>query len=214
MRLVFVFFCFVFFSCSTSIPLVPGSAKKNRDALFQEYLSLGDEYASLEKYEKAVSFYEKALPSKTFYWTALYKLARTNALSKNWKKAKKYYTALLTRDSENVNLKTSLAYIEAMSGNFESAKKIYETLVSDETAPESIYTNYESVLLSMKKIDDAETLLSRIKEKFPASDKISDFEKKLTELKDEAAWLSDDASETEKTSEKSEVGESDENLSF
>ena len=69
-------------------------------------MSIGDAYLDLKKYDKAIQYYQKAMESKSLYWTAYYKLGRSYALAKKWSEAKNVYYKLLKRDPENVDRKS------------------------------------------------------------------------------------------------------------
>ena len=172
------------FSCNSSTHFpVPGERKITQAALHAEYFLIADAYAELENYEKAIQYYKLAMRDKNLYWTALYKLGRMYAFSKNWNNAKDVFEKLLARDPQNMSLKLSLAYIQAMSGSFDEAKIAYESLIDEQQKNETPLINYIIILLSLEDFDAAETQLAVLKERFPENTSISDFEKRLDELR-------------------------------
>ena len=169
-------------SCKTGAHFpIPGESAVVRSSLAAEYMAIADAYAELEKYDKAAPYYKRAMNDESLYWTAIYKLGRMYALSKNWTEAEKIYKKLLERDAQNVSIRMSLAYIQAMSGNLKGAKAAYKTLVEEHPQNETVLVNFIAVLLSQK---DAIALL---KERFPESASLADYEKRLADLKGGAA---------------------------
>jgi tetratricopeptide (TPR) repeat protein len=92
-RLILCFFyCVCFISCKSTVHLpIPGESTIKQNNIYSEYMSIGDAYLDLEKFDKAITYYQKAMVNKNLYWTAYYKLGRSYALSKKWKEAKKVY---------------------------------------------------------------------------------------------------------------------------
>ena len=171
-------------SCKTGAHFpIPGEASVTRSSLAAEYMAVADAYAELEKYDKAAPYYKRAMQDESLYWTALYKLGRMYALSKNWNEAEKIYKRLLERDAQNVSIRMSLAYIQAMSGDLEGAKTAYKTLVDENVQNETVLVNYIAVLFSQKDTAGAEEAIALLKERFPESASLADYEKRLTDLK-------------------------------
>ena len=71
-----------------------------------------------------------------------------------------------------------------MSGNIEEAEHYYQKLYADFPDNADIISNYINILLVQEKLDEAENLISVLKEKFQNDKNVSEFEKKLNELKE------------------------------
>ena len=171
-------------SCKTGAHFpIPGESAVVRSSLAAEYMAIADAYAELEKYDKAAPYYKRAMNDESLYWTAMYKLGRMYALSKNWTEAEKIYKKLLERDAQNVSIRMSLAYIQAMSGNLEDAKAAYKTLVEEHPQNETVLANCIAVLLSQKDTKGVEDAIALLKERFPESVSLADYEKRLADLK-------------------------------
>ena len=115
-------------SCSSNkiaVP-IPGESESVQKNIYIEYMNLADAYMSLEKYDKAETYYKAAMGNKDIYWTAYYKLATCYVYQSKWADAQTVYETLLKRDSENNSVKASLAYIYAMNGRTEKACSAYE----------------------------------------------------------------------------------------
>ncbi len=162
---------------------IPGEGAVTRSSLAAEYMAIADAYAELEKYDKAASYYKLAMKDKSLYWAAFYKLGRIYALAKNWIESEKIYNRLLKRDAQNVSVQMSLAYIQAMSGDLAGAKTAYKTLVDENPQNETVLVNFIAVLLSQKDTAGAEESIALLKERFPESASLADYEKRLSDLK-------------------------------
>ncbi|MBM7022609.1 lipopolysaccharide assembly protein LapB [Treponema sp. Marseille-Q4523] len=171
-------------SCKTGAHFpIPGEGAVTRSSLAAEYMAIADAYAELEKYDKAAPYYKRAMQDESLYWTAIYKLGRMYALSKNWPEAEKIYKRLLERDAQNVSVRMSLAYIQAMSGDLAGAKAAYKTLVDENPQNETVLVNFIAVLLSQKDTAGAEESIALLKQGFPESASLADYEKRLSDLK-------------------------------
>ncbi|MGI5106120.1 tetratricopeptide repeat protein [Treponema socranskii] len=171
-------------SCKTGAHFpIPGEGAVTRSSLAAEYMAIADAYAELEKYDKAAPYYKRAMQDESLYWTAIYKLGRMYALSKNWPEAEKIYKRLLERDAQNVSVRMSLAYIQAMSGDLAGAKAAYKTLVDENPQNETVLVNFIAVLLSQKDTAGAEESIALLKEGFPESTSLADYEKRLSDSK-------------------------------
>ena len=186
-KLILCFFCCIcLISCKSTVHLpIPGEATIKQNNIYSEYMSIGDAYLDLEKFDKAITYYQKAMVNKNLYWTAYYKSGRSYALSKKWKEAKKVYFDLLKRDPENISVRMSLAYITAMEGDLDSAEEIYKSLWNNNSDNSEILVNYINVLIANNNVSEAKNLIKTLKEKFQENKNIESFEKKIEELSKE-----------------------------
>ena len=149
--LLFSFIILIFSACKSSTVLIPGYVSEQKKSIYVEYFNIAEAYCDLEKYDKAVDYYKKAMLSKNLKWSSYYKLGRCYALSKKWPEAKTVYEKLLERDPSNINIKLSLAYISAMSGNIEEAENYYQKLYADFPDNADIISNYINILLVQRR---------------------------------------------------------------
>lgn len=202
-------FCAITLACKSDRSFSDMLLGKNtKEDLYAEYVHIGDTYLSLEKYNEAISYYERALKSKTMHYDVLYKMGRANALAKHWTEAESIYKSLLERDSKNFSIRSSLAYIYAMSGDINSALTMYKSLAEDFPSDKDILENYITVLFSVENAETAEPLVARLEENFPESEHLDKFKKKLEELLP-SAKNADSKSEDEanETTEKAETAD-------
>ncbi len=182
----FVAFILAFSSCtSADVHIVPGEKAALDKSITLEYFNIAESYKGLEKYDKAVEYYERAMVNKSLKDSCFYEIAICNVYLKNWNDAVISFRKLLKRDRENSTLKLSLAYIEAVRGNLKQAEKMYEQIIEefpDELDPKK---NYINVLVADKKYDKAEEYLKILEEKYPDDESIESFRQKIKDYKEE-----------------------------
>ena len=155
---------------------IPGQSESANKNIYIEYLNIADIYFELEKYDKAETYYKAAMSNKDIYWTAYYKLARCYVYQSKWADAQSVYEELLKRDSDNSVLKSNMAYIYAMNGNTNQSCELYEQLINDYSEQSEYLENYICVLLAAEKKEEAELSYIKLKELFPESKRIQEFE--------------------------------------
>lgn len=183
--LICIFIFPLVFSCHTAIHVpVPGETAVKIDNIYTEYYNIAENYMSMEKFDKAIEFYDLSMKNKNLYWSALYKKGRAYALAKDYKEARKIYNRLLKRDRTNTDLQVSIAYLYAMEGNYASSVNIYEYLCDKNPENAEILVNFINVLIANSQNDYAEQKFGELKEKFPDNSNIQEFEKIFEEKKD------------------------------
>ena len=171
--------CSFTFSCTSygAVKVVANEEKIILKNLATEYANIADSYFDLKKYDKAITYYDKALDIQKKDVSIMYKLARTYALSSKWYEAIDLFQSLLKLDPNNNLFNTSLAYVYAMSGNLDAAMNIYEELYSNNNYNIELLNNYTRLLIDINDIEKAEMLLTKMTEIDPEHDST----KKLTD---------------------------------
>ena len=176
--IVCIVFCLFTISCSSNkiaFP-IPGQSESANKNIYIEYLSIADIYFDLEKYDKAETYYKAAMTNKDIYWTAYYKLARCYVYQSKWADAQSVYEEILKRDPDNSALKSNMAYIYAMNGNTNQSCLLYEQLINDYPEQSEYLENYICVLLAAEKKEEAEASYIKLRENFPDSKRIQEFD--------------------------------------
>jgi tetratricopeptide (TPR) repeat protein len=176
--LAFIAFALCFTGCLTG--LVPGENGKILQNLASEYYGIGQGYAELKKYDKAIEYYKLARRNVEFRKPADYQLARMYALSSKWADAEKAFKDLLRLDPDNTDLSASLAYISAQSGKLKEAEKAYKSLVEKNPQNEQLLENYIRTLKANDKADDATAQLAVFTELFPDSKSLDSLKELIT----------------------------------
>ena len=168
---------FLVFSCVTNNALMKD--------VYAGYFNIAEEYFKMEKYAKAVEFYEKCLKDEDELTlrNVKYKLAQTYLKLSKWSDASKIYEELLQIDLENTNLKTLLAYSYMKQELFDDAKKIYLSLIESQSLDQSSYKNLILLYGIKNDFEKAESELASYKEKFPLDETIITIETEISNLK-------------------------------
>ena len=192
-------FSFLFISCSSNkiaFP-IPGENASAITNIYIEYLNIADIYFSLEKFDKAESYYKAAMGNKDIYWNAYYKLAKCYAYQSKWGDAQTSYETILKRDPDNSSIKSSIAYIYAMNGNTTKAIDMYTDLIANAPEQAELYENYICVLLAAEKKEEAKEQYEVLKEKFPESKRLEELGKHFEETEETEESEENTASEKE-----------------
>lgn len=200
---------FLLTSCLSTNDIIPGKKSSEIKNIYLEYFNIAEIYYSLEKYDKAIIYYEKSLNNKEIYWNAYYKLGKCYVLTSKYDLALRVFQDIYKKDQENQTIKSSIAYIEAMNGNFDKAIEIYKDLYAKEENNFLHLENLISIYIMKEDFSSANNYLLQLKEKFPSSNKISDLEKTIKE-KEEKITEEEDKTQLE-VLDKSQTGIEGEN---
>lgn len=183
LRTVAIFFSvtvlFFNISCTTNkiaFP-IPGERATAITNIYAEYLNIADIYFSLEKFDKAETYYKAAMGNKDIYWNAYYKLAKCYVYQSRWGDAQTSYETILKRDPDNCSIKASIAYIYSMNGNISKAIEMYADLISECPDQVELLENYICVLLAADLKEEAGAEFDLLKEKFPESKRLEELGK-------------------------------------
>ncbi len=170
---------------------IPGERNAAITNIYAEYLNIADIYFELEKFDKAESYYKAAMGNRDIYWNAYYKLAKCYAYQSKWGDAQTAYETMLKRDPANTSIKSSIAYIYSMNGNTDKAIDLYQELLQESPDQVEILENYICLLLAVEKKEEAQSQVELLKEKFPESKRIEEFEQYFV-VEEETQEVSED----------------------
>ncbi|MCI5607482.1 MAG: tetratricopeptide repeat protein [Spirochaetia bacterium] len=201
--LLLFFLQFSLTACISSSNLVPGNSSAFKQNIYNEYYNIAEIYYSLEKYDKAVSYYELAMNNRKFKWDCYYKLGKIYVIQEKWDIALSVFQDLLKRDPDNYSLKSSIAYIYAMKGDTEKSLALYEELLEKQSDNIEFLENYIALLLLNEDCEKAQINIDRLENNNPDSKNLSAFKAKIEELqnknnKEETALVNEDHSDADK----------------
>lgn len=174
--------CAALVSCKSAANyIIPGAGEISIRNIRAEYIAIADEYERLEKYDKAVEYYKKALGDKKTQWQVYYKLGRALAMAKKWGEAESVFREILKRDEGSLNARLSLAYVLAMNGKGEESLALYKALAEEQGPNESVLVNAAALSIEGGDAESAQEFLDALKENFPESVSIDALSKKLSE---------------------------------
>jgi len=135
-----------------------------------EYYELAEGYADLSKYDKAISYYEKAGEREEYLNASKYGLARMYAFSAKWDEASKLFSDLYKQDPESTMIASAYAYSLASSGQYDKALSLYASLFIKNNDDPVLARNYAEMLFISKKYDETLAQITLMKEQFPDTD--------------------------------------------
>ncbi|MGP1576871.1 MAG: tetratricopeptide repeat protein [Treponema sp.] len=176
--------------------------------LAKDYFELGQAFAEVSKYEKAIEYYQKAAADPAHKNAAEYNLARVYTLQNDWGNALKLLEKQYKTAPDNSMICNAFAYTLAASGNAERAANLYKAIYDkDKYNPEAAF-NYVRILIAAKKYQEGLTFLESIKTDFPENTEkriYDELEEKLHKLLEPPK---DEAKESSKTDSAAANGES------
>lgn len=171
-----------------------------RQTIASEYYSIAEAYADLEKYDKAIPYYEAASKYKQYRNAARYGLGRMYGLTGDWKQAEDIFESLLKKDKENEMLEGAYTFALVSQGKTEKAIPLYRALMDKHPDDPVLARDYAEVLIVAKQYEDALASIASTREKFPDSDVLKDLDD--LEAKASAALAPPEETEDSKTAKK------------
>lgn len=147
-----------------------------RQTIAAEYYAIAEAYADLEKYEKAIPYYQEATKQREFKNAARYGLGRSYALSGKWEEAADIFESLLAKDPENEMLRTAYSFSLVSMGRAEEALPLYKAVMDAHPDDPVLARNYAEVQIVAEKYADAIETVKSARLRFPESDIMKDFD--------------------------------------
>lgn len=125
----------------------------------------GNNFFAQKKYAHAINSYQKVFNyaehvENAIIDTAMYQLACSYTMIKDFKNAKEYFAKLFDAKSQSRVLKESLAYVTLLGGDVANGTKLYEELASENPFDGKLKNNYILALVASKDLDGAEKELN------------------------------------------------------
>jgi len=153
---------------TSSCALVGGSVSQKE--LAAEYVAVGDAWADMGKYDKAIGWYEKASQRKEFKNVTRYALGRMYALSGKWEEAVPRFKVLYEEEPDNYLVSQAYAYSLVMIGDTEKAFPIYEKNWKDNSSDPTANRNYAEILFLAGRYEDTLDQIAILREDFSETD--------------------------------------------
>lgn len=161
-----------------------------------EYIEVAQAYTEIKNYERAITWYKKALKSPEYGETAQYQLARVYALNKNWKEAAQLLQPLYEKSPENTVLLEAYAYVCAVQGEADTAIALYKKYYDLDRENPRAGENYVRILISSKQYDDADAVIKELLKKYEKTDeeqKIKELQNKIVSIREAEKKAAEDA---------------------
>lgn len=138
---------------------------------FEAQMNAGDMYLKIQRFDKAIEFYEKANKIKPEDYETIVKIGNTFFDSKQFEAAEKWYEKALQINPEDVGVRTDLGitFVERENPDLDKAIKVFQT--SLQTEPNHEPTLYNLAVAYYKKGNSQEVskLIAKLNEINPNS---------------------------------------------
>ncbi len=114
-----------FIGISVLLLLFSCQSSPERIELAKDYYNVGNAYFELEKYDKAVEYYDRALELDPSINQAVFNLARTKIETKDYRRALKLLNSLRESDPENIMVLEMVGYTYYRMEAFADAVAVY-----------------------------------------------------------------------------------------
>lgn len=150
-----------------------GNLKKE---LAAEYLELADAYEEVKRYDKAITYYERAAEHEEYFNATRYKLARVYALTGKWEQAISVLDILYTREPDNLLISNAYAFALLSAGDKEKAFPIYEkNYIENEHDPVQA-RNYAEMLFLAERYQESREIILKMREEYGDAEYLSDLD--------------------------------------
>lgn len=130
------------------------------------YFEIAQAYTDVSKYDKAAEFYLKAMKDPAHKNASEYNLARVYGLQGDWAKARPILERQYQEAPGNLLILKAYAYSLAATGDDERACAMYKKLADEDTENPDAAINYARILVLAKRYDEADALITELKERF------------------------------------------------
>lgn len=166
------FLYFILLSCISFTAFANGKTENTAE----DYMELGEGYAQLKNYERAIYFYEKASKYEQYKHAALYNTARIYGLQNDWNKATPILKNLHKEEPDNILVLRAYAYGLVAVGKVSEGLAFYKQLAEADPENPDPTLDYAKVLVFAKEYDKAGEVIEQALTLFPSSGQASEFE--------------------------------------
>lgn len=147
-----------------------------RQTIASEYYAIAEAYSDLEKYDKAIPYYEEAAKQKEYRNAARYGLGRMYGLTGDWDTARDIFESLLKKDPNNEMLETAYSFSLVSSGKADEAIPLYRSVMELHPDDPVLARNFVEIQILAGKYDAALETIAAARTKFSDSDVMKEFD--------------------------------------
>ncbi len=147
-----------------------------RQTIASEYYAIAEAYSDLEKYDRAIPYYEEAAKVKNYRNAARYGLGRMYGLTGDWEKARDIFESLLKKDPKNEMLETAYSFSLVSSGKADEALPLYRAVMELHPDDPVLARNFAELQILAGEYDAALETIVAAREKFADSDVMKEFD--------------------------------------
>lgn len=130
---------------------------ENEPQNFDAQIKAGDMYAKIQRFDKAIEYYEKANKIKPEDYDSIVKIGNSYFDAQEYEKAEKWYSQALEKNPKDINVRTDLGitFVERQNPDLDRAIKEFQTSLQENPRHEP--SLYNLAIANFKKGDTEET---------------------------------------------------------
>ncbi len=138
---------------------------------FEAQIKAGDMYARIQRFDKAIEFYEKANKINADDYQTIVKIGNTYFDTKEFEKAEKWYLQALEKKSDDINVRTDLGitFVERAKPDLDRAIKEFQTSLKTDARHEPTLYNLAVAFYKKNNAEEAQKILAQIESINPQS---------------------------------------------
>lgn len=147
------------------------SKAENEPENFDAQVKAGDMHAQIQRFDKAVEYYEKAHKINPNDYQTIVKIGNSYFDGKQFENAEKWYLLALEKNPDDVNVRTDLgvSFVERASPDLERATREFETSLQKNPKHEPTIYNLGIAHFKKGNLDEAQKALQKLEEINPQS---------------------------------------------
>lgn len=144
---------------------------KNEPENFEAQAKAGDMYAQIQRFDKAIEFYEKANKLKPDDYQTIVNIGNSYMDSKQYEAAEKWYLQALEKKPDDTNVRTDLGvtFVERANPDFERAAKEFQTSLQKNPRHEPTIYNLAIAYFKKGNLEEAQKTLQQLESINPQS---------------------------------------------
>ncbi len=144
---------------------------KNEPGNYEAQMKAGDMYSKIQKFDKAVEFYEIANRIKPDDYQTVVKIGNTYFDAQKFEDAQKWYEQALAKNPDDVNVRTDLGitFVERENPDLDRAIKEFQTSLQKNPRHEPTLYNLGIAFYKKGKLDEAGKVLNELQTVNPQS---------------------------------------------
>lgn len=138
---------------------------------FEVQTKAGDMYAKIQKFDKAIEFYEKANKINPIDYQTIVKIGNTYFDNQEFEKAEKWYLQALEKKADDINVRTDLGitFVERTNPDLERAIKEFQTSLKTDPKHEPTLYNLAVAFYKKNNAEEVQKILAQIESINPQS---------------------------------------------
>lgn len=138
---------------------------------FEVQNKAGDMYAKIERFDKAIEYWEKANKINAGDYQTIVKIGNTYFDIKEFEKAEKWYLQALEKKSDDVNVRTDLGitFVERANPDLDRAIKEFQTSLKIDPKHEPTLYNLAVAFYKKNNLEEVNKILAQIESINPQS---------------------------------------------